>query len=166
MANDRKPYSLNFNHDWQTRLKRRLIQALAPRHFTPPPETQPPRPDARAFALWLGRRGEAYALWWLKRHKGMIILGRNVRYGHHELDLIAKDGQVVVFVEVRTLSSDHLQLPSASITETKKTNLHQAAAAWRKANRHKGPWRMDIIGIVWPDPEKPPARVDHWEKSF
>jgi len=165
--NRRRPaYDIHFNQDLTTRLKRRLIQFLTPRQFTAPPEMQPPREDARKFALWLGRRGEAYARWWLKRQKGMIILGRNFRQGPHEIDMIARDGETVVFIEVRTLTSDHLQLPSASISEAKKAHLHQAAAAWRKANRHKGPWRMDIIGIVWPEPEKAPARVDHWEKAF
>lgn len=164
----RKPrqYSLHFNQGWQTRLKRRLIQALTPRHFPAPVELQPPRSETRAFALWLGRRGEAYARWWLKRHKGMIILDRNFRHGHHELDLIAKDGEVVVFVEVRTLTSDFLQSPSASISDSKKEFLHQAAAAWRKTKSYKGHWRMDIVGIVWPEPDKAPARVDHWEKNF
>ena len=162
----RQTYDIHFNQGLKNRLKRRLVRALTPRHFTAPAEMQPPRSETRSFALWLGRRGEAYARWWLKRHKGMIILDRNFRHNHHELDLIAKDGEVVVFIEVRTLSSDHLQLPSASISETKKAHLHQAAAAWRKTNRHKGPWRMDIVGIVWPEPDKTPARVDHWEKCF
>lgn len=166
MRSNRREYDLHFNQDWQTRLKRRVIRALTPSKFPAPDELQPPREETRAFAAWLGRRGEAYARWWLRRQKGMVCLSRNYRHGHYEIDLIARDGKVIVFVEVRTLSSDYLQLPSASISTKKKTNLHQAAVAWRKQNRYKGPWRMDIIGIVWPEPDKAPARVDHWEKDF
>lgn len=161
-----REYSIHFNQDLKTRLKRRLIQFLTPRHFPASGEPRPPRSETRDFARWLGRRGEAYARWWLRRHKGMVVIDCNFRNGPHELDIVARDGHVLVFVEVRTLSSDHLQRPSASITPTKRENLRLAAAAWRQRRGYKGPWRMDIIGIVWPVPEKEPARVDHFEKSL
>ncbi len=161
-----KPYSLYSNQTFIIKLKRWFIQALTHKTFQPSDEVQPMRTDTRAFALWLGRRGEAYSCWWLRRHKGMIILDRNFRNGPHEIDIIARDGKVLVFVEVRTLSSDHLQLPSASISKTKRKNLHLAASAWRKDRGYRGLWRMDIIGIVWPIPEEEPSRVDHWVKSL
>jgi len=143
-----------------------FIRFLTPSRFQPIENLQPDRSQARQFSAWLGRRGERYASWWIRRNQGMITIDRNFRDGHHELDIVARDGRVIVFIEVRTLSSDHLQLPSASITPEKKIRLHSAAAAWRKQRGYRGLWRMDIIGIVWPEPLGEPSRIDHWVKVF
>lgn len=64
--------------------------------------TRPPRPRSRASRIAAddaGRRGERIAGWWL-RLKGWRILGRRVRTKAGEVDLIAKRGTVVAFVEV------------------------------------------------------------------
>jgi putative endonuclease len=154
------------NDNYSTSIQKWCIRVLTSSKFQPVENIQPDRSQARQFSAWLGRRGERYASWWIRRHQGMITIDRNFRHGSHELDIIARDGQVIVFVEVRTLSSDHLQLPSASITPEKKIRLHSAAAAWRKQRGYRGLWRMDIIGIVWPEPLGEPSRIDHWVKIF
>lgn len=162
----RKNYDPNHNDRLRNRLERRIVRWLTPSRW---PGRREPRPDAediRAHASWLGRCGEDYAHWWLRRHKGYVVLERNFRHGHHEIDIIARDGNIIVFVEVRTLSTDTFQAPSATITPGKKDHVHQAAKAWRKARGYSGLWRMDIVGIVWPDPTKEPRRVDHWIKSM
>lgn len=157
---------MNFNKTFRLNAERWFIRTTTSKQWPASPITAPSRNDMRLYAIWLGKRGESYACWWLRRHRGMKILETNYRHGHHEIDIIARDGLVTVFVEVRTLTDDYLQSPSASITPTKKTNLHKAAAGWRKERRHQNHWRYDIVGIVWPDPEKPPLKVDHWEKAI
>lgn len=161
-----QPYDLHFNDRFRMRLERRIVRWLTPSRWKCSQDPRPDMADVRAHAAWLGRRGEDYAQWWLRRHKGFVVLERNYRHGHQELDIIARDGIVVVFAEVRTVSSDFLQAPSATITPTKRENLHRAAKAWREARRYRGHWRMDIVGIVWPDPEIEPRRIDHWVKCF
>ncbi len=161
-----KPYDLRFNETLAIRWKRRIVRWWTPAKWPGTTEPEPDRHDTRACAAWLGRSGERYAAWWLRRHRGMVVLDRNFRHGHHELDIIARDGRVIVFVEVRTLTSDVLQAPAATITPKKRENLHQAAKAWRDRRRYRGPWRMDIVGIVWPLAAPEPSRVDHWEKCL
>jgi putative endonuclease len=159
-------YSLNHNNTLKLRLMRWLVRISTPAKWAGLNEPEPPQNDVRAHALWLGRMGEAYACWWLRRKKGIYVIERNYRNSHQEIDIIGRDGNVTVFVEVRTLKSDFLQSPSASIKKEKADNIRKAAGAWRLKNSHRGLWRIDIVGIVWPDPSCPPAKVDHWEKSI
>lgn len=161
-----KRYDLQFNETPTIRWKRRIVRWLTPARWPGSAEPRPDHHETRAHAAWLGRNGERYAEWWLRRNRGMVIIGRNFRHGHHELDIIAQDGRVIVFVEVRTLTSDSLQTPAASITPKKKEHLHQAARAWRDSRKFRGPWRMDIVGVVWPLALNEPSRVDHWVKCF
>ena len=56
----------------------------------------------RKAHLRLGRRGESLCAALLK-HKGMVILARNFRTSYGELDIVARDGGTLVFVEVKTL---------------------------------------------------------------
>jgi len=161
-----QPYDLHFNDRFRMRLERRIVRWLTPARWKCSHDPRPDVADSRAHAAWLGRRGEDYAQWWLRREKGYVVLERNYRHGHQELDIIARDGIVVVFTEVRTLSSDALQGPAATITPRKRENLHLAAKAWREARRYRGLWRMDVIGIVWPDPANEPQRIDHWVKCL
>jgi putative endonuclease len=66
------------------------------------PRPRPTRsPDERRVAEAAGRRGERLAAWWL-RLKGWTILDRRVRTPAGEVDLIAKRGALIAFVEVKT----------------------------------------------------------------
>ncbi len=80
---------------------------------------------------------------------GLTILGRNVRFGDGEIDLVAKDGPVVVFVEVRRRKGGEPGLAAASITSRKRTRIVHAARLWLA--RHPGEAgrtvRFDVIAI-------------------
>lgn len=112
--------------------------------------------------LW--RRGERAAAWHL-RLRGYRILGRNLRFGHQELDILAKRGDTVVFVEVRTRASADPIPPEDSITPAKRRHLR--AAARQYLARHESPdlyYRFDVIGVVMPPSGK--TQITHIPDAF
>ena len=101
------------------------------------------------------QRGEDLAARFL-RAKGLKILERNVRLGRNEVDIIARDGDTVVFVEVRTRQTPDPVPPQDSIGPTKIRHL-RAAARWYLA-RHQAPdtyYRFDVVAIILPERGKP-----------
>ena len=107
-------------------------------------------------ALALGRRGEDLAHRYLRRH-GYIIVARNYRLssGDAEADLIAWDGETLVFVEVNTRETGAFGPPERAIGEEKRTHLLRIG---REYTRKTGtPWdriRFDVVGVVL---TKPPS---------
>jgi putative endonuclease len=97
----------------------------------------------------LGDRGERLAVRHLKR-AGMKIVARNYRNRFGEIDIIARDGQSLVFVEVKTRKSNAAGTPLEAVDETKQAKIIQVAEAYLKqrplADRSV---RFDVIGIVW-----------------
>ncbi len=79
----------------------------------------------------------------------MRILARNWRYRHKEVDLIAEDGDVVVFVEVKTRRSAEFGGPLAAVTWRKQRHLTTAAAAFlAQRGWMTRPSRFDVVGLV------------------
>jgi putative endonuclease len=112
----------------------------------------------------LGRRGEAIAA----RHlvdSGLVIVERNWRCNQGEIDLVARDGRELVFVEVKTRSSLAFGHPLEAITAPKLARLRRLAAAWCEAHpgRHDH-IRIDAVGVIVP-PDGP-IQVDHLERVF
>lgn len=98
----------------------------------------------------LGARGESLAADHLTG-KGLEILDRNWRCSHGELDIVARDRDEVVFVEVKTRSSVLFGHPFESITSTKVARLRRLAAAW--CEEHPGSSatiRIDAIAVIVP----------------
>jgi putative endonuclease len=95
----------------------------------------------------LGTWGETLALQHLQAI-GYSILERNWRSAEGEIDLVAQDGDVVVFVEVKTRTSRAFGSPEESITRRKRTRLQRAAEAYLEANGLLDAlWRIDIVAI-------------------
>ena len=95
----------------------------------------------------LGAQGEALAAAHLSR-AGYRIVGRNVRAGGVELDLIASRGKLCVFVEVKTRRSRRLGLPEEAIDGRKQERLVRGAAAWMREHRvRSGRMRFDVIAV-------------------
>ncbi len=112
----------------------------------------------------LGRRGEAIAA----RHladSGLVILERNWRCPQGEIDLVARDGGELVFVEVKTRSSIAFGHPLEAITAAKLARLRRLAAAWCEAHpgRHDR-IRIDAIAVI--APTVGPVQVEHLERVF
>ena len=95
----------------------------------------------------LGRWGETLAADYLSR-RGYILLERNARTPYGELDLVMRQGEGLVFVEVKTRASRAYGLPEESITPRKQEHLLNAARAYLQSHTELGgDWRVDVIAI-------------------
>lgn len=113
--------------------------------------------------LDLGARGEQLAAAYLLK-KGYIVLETNWRHGRSEVDLIVKDGEILVFVEVKTRTSDYFGRPEIFVTPKKEKMLIRAAHAYMKLTEHEWEIRFDVISIIWQDEEH--SEVEHLEDAF
>ena len=112
-----------------------------------------------------GNRGERAAARYLRK-KGLRILARQYETRWGELDVIALDGDCVVFVEVKTRRSDETNHPSEAIDARKRLHLTKAAFAWLRKNRlveHRA--RFDVVTLVWPQGQRRPD-IDHFVNAF
>lgn len=97
-----------------------------------------------------GQQGEALAVTFLAE-KGYQILETNWRYKRAEVDIIAKDGKVLVFIEVKTRATDYFGAPEESIGEKKQDLLADAAASYMEQVGHDWEIRFDYISIIYQD---------------
>lgn len=98
----------------------------------------------------LGRRGEAIAAGYLA-DAGMRVVERNWRCPQGEIDIIVRDGDELVFVEVKTRSSTAFGHPLEAITSRKLARLRRLATTW--CAEHPGPHdrvRIDAVAVVAP----------------
>ncbi|MHC1743751.1 MAG: YraN family protein [Syntrophobacteraceae bacterium] len=96
-----------------------------------------------------GRKGEDIAAAFLKE-QGLELLEQNVRCAIGEIDLVAKDGRTLVFVEVRSRSGSRFGLPQESISPAKQRRLTQLAKWYLQRHRLEDrPARFDVIAIRW-----------------
>lgn len=110
----------------------------------------------------LGKRGESIAIDHLIE-KGYIILETNWRFSRAEIDIIARDGQVLVFVEVKTRSTDFFGAPEWAVTSKKKNLLIDAASAYMAAIHYEWEIRFDIISVVL---RSQSVKLNHFEDAF
>jgi putative endonuclease len=106
-----------------------------------------------------GADAEALAGAFLERH-GLAILRRNFRTRLGEIDLIARDGATLVFVEVRLRTSSAFGGAAASITAAKRARLVNAARVYLAGMRGEPPCRFDAILLDALDP----ARIE-WQRN-
>jgi len=114
---------------------------------------------AGAARLAVGRYGERLAAEHLQA-AGMVVLDRNWRCRWGELDLVARDGDVLVGVEVRTRRSLAAGTPLESVTPRKVARLRRLLGLWRQEHpvRPAG-LRLDVVAVVLP--RRGAARVQH-----
>lgn len=96
----------------------------------------------------LGARGEALAALHLVEN-GMELIDRNWRTKYGELDIVARDGDVFVFIEVKTRSGTGYGTPAESVTYAKRQRIRRLALAW--LDERKSPWvrvRFDVVAIL------------------
>jgi putative endonuclease len=96
----------------------------------------------------LGRDGEDAAAGYLTAH-GMALVDRNWRCRYGEIDIIALEGPVLVFCEVKTRRGTRFGGPLAAITAAKMSRMRRLAVLWlEEAGGHRGPIRIDVLGLL------------------
>jgi putative endonuclease len=115
----------------------------------------------------LGRFGEELAA----RHlvdAGAEILDRNWRCREGEIDIVALDGGVVLFCEVKTRSGDGYGTPAEAVGPAKASRLRRLASRWLAEHpRRRGPVRFDVLAVRRdPSGRSGPVRVDHLRGAF
>jgi putative endonuclease len=96
----------------------------------------------------LGRDGEDAAVGYLTR-RGMQVVARNWRCRYGEVDIIAREGTVLVFCEVKTRRGTGFGVPLAAITATKLARMRRLAVLWlEQTGGHRGPIRIDAVGLL------------------
>ena len=111
----------------------------------------------------LGALGEKIALEYLLE-KNYQILETNWVCGHKEVDIIAKDGDTIVFVEVKTRHSTCLVEPEATVDVYKQRHLIWAANSFVNRYQYDNDVRFDIIAIVIDKNNE--KRIEHIEDAF
>jgi len=96
-----------------------------------------------------GERGEELAFHFLQE-KGWAIIERNWRYGRAEVDLIARDADVLIFVEVKTSRSDLFGPPEAWVSNRKMKLLARAATAYMDLHQYRDEIRFDVVAVRIP----------------
>jgi len=91
---------------------------------------------------------------------GMVILERNWRCAVGELDIVARDGDTLVFCEVKTRTSTDFGSPLEAVTARKAARLRRLAAAWlHERGLHVPDIRIDLVGVL--RPRRGAAQVEH-----
>ena len=97
--------------------------------------------------LQTGKYGEEKAAEYLTQI-GYRIIAKNVSCRHGEIDIIANDGDEIVFVEVRTRSFGWVMPPEFTVGPEKIKKLKRSARIWTESRRYTGFWRIDLIAIT------------------
>jgi putative endonuclease len=111
----------------------------------------------------LGEQGEQIAERWL-RARGWIILDRRWKSGRRDLDLVAAQGDLIAFVEVKARRRNEFGGPVEAVGWRKQRELQRSAQCW--IDRHGESarvYRFDVIG-VWMQPEN--VRIRHVADAF
>jgi putative endonuclease len=119
--------------------------------------------SAKQRAHKTGVRGETYAYWYLRR-QGYVVIARNftVPGVKGELDVVAYDGPVLAFVEVktRTAAESGVLRPEDAINHEKRRNLTRMARQFLRARRLENvAWRFDVLAIETHIGQKPAVRL-------
>jgi putative endonuclease len=132
-----------------------------------------PAPGTRRRAL--GTLGEDLAAAHLRR-LGFVVVARNVRTRHGEIDLIAFDGRTLVFAEVKTRRASNRRRglcpedqPLAWLKFSQRARLKRLACAWLYENTHARPKahtiRFDALGVIVDGSDRL-LRLDHIEGAW
>jgi len=96
----------------------------------------------------LGEKGEGLAVKFLKR-KGYRIIEQNYKTNSGEIDIIALDGTVLAFIEVKTRESIGFGLPFESVNTRKRRKIVNVALSYLKRLNDLPPCRFDVVSIYF-----------------
>ena len=99
------------------------------------------------------------------RERGYKIVETNYRCPEGEIDIVARHGDFLVFVEVRTRRSQQFGSPEESITLAKKERMRLAAARYRETHDDLPElWRIDVLAVEL-DRRRQPSRMELIENA-
>jgi putative endonuclease len=110
----------------------------------------------------IGKWGEETAAAYLTE-RGYEIISRNARTPYGEIDIVAKHGDILIFVEVKTRTSDSMGLPEESITPRKRQHMISAAEHYA-AEQEIDHWQIDVISIEGKPGSKP--KITYFENAI
>lgn len=121
------------------------ISSIHRRSFSPVLEKE----NKQRGKISLGEYGEDFTCRFLKTKRYKII-ERNYRSLWGEIDIIAKDKDTLVFIEVKTRSSDRFGPPESSVTRTKQNRIRRIAEAYIKTSKYRNLcFRFDVVSILF-----------------
>jgi len=109
-----------------------------------------------------GRRGEREAEMFLI-NRGLRTLECNWRCSHKEIDLIMEEGEIIHFVEVRTLTAPALIKPYETIGLGKQRNLIKAASSYLAKKRISKEVSFDIVSVLFDNGR---AEIEYFQNAF
>lgn len=110
----------------------------------------------------LGRFGEDVAARFLER-RGYEIIERNARIARREVDIVAKHGSLIVFVEVKTRTDERFGRGVESIDDRKRRRLIEAAAIYSRQAENV---RFDAISVLVDPNRKIALKIQHIRNAF
>lgn len=124
-----------------------------------------PTPRLPWWRRWFGQRSERYAERFLQT-QGHRILTRNWSCSLGELDLITRQGNILVFVEVRSTSHQDGDSALQSVDRAKQARLSRLALAFMKQYRlFDVPTRFDVVILAWPEQTTKPT-IQYFQNAF
>jgi len=112
----------------------------------------------------LGDRGESIAATFLQG-AGFSIVERNFRCVCGELDIVARDGRAIVFVEVKCRNNRAYGPPQLAVTPFKQRQISKAALVWLSKRRlYDAEARFDVVAIVLHEHDLP--EIEHIRNAF
>jgi putative endonuclease len=109
----------------------------------------------------IGRQGEELAAAFLEK-KGFVVVARNYRYKHAEIDLIVQKDDWMIFVEVKARSSSAFGEPETFVDWKKGRKMMEAAEEFIFSNDWKGHIRFDIVSVKLGNPPE----IRHFEDAI
>lgn len=110
----------------------------------------------------MGAFGESYALGYLRK-KGYQVIQINYRFKRNEVDIICKDGEQFVFVEVKARQTAEIGEPWRAVTKTKQRQIIKCAHNYLVENDIDKDSRFDVISIVH---NNYGTRLEHIDDAF
>ena len=111
-----------------------------------------------------GNRGEMLAVEYLQK-KGYKIEERNFRTRFGELDIVCWDGQILVFVEVKTKIGHDFGDPEEMVDKRKLSQVKRMGEAYLQSTYKDGPCRVDVVAVVL-EKNGDVERLEHYEAVY
>jgi putative endonuclease len=115
--------------------------------------------------IWLGDYGERVAAAWLRTQQ-IKVLAKNYRGQRRgEVDIVARDGKLLLFIEVKTRREGSKIRPLDAVTRDKQALIERGANSWLKELGHRDLlWRFDVIEVYVQEGQRP--RINRIRDAF